>query len=576
MTEPTSPPAPDAEAAIDRLLQAAGIPLRHDTRAIERANALSSDPGIDAPDLRACTDLALVTVDNDGSRDLDQALHVQRSNEGWQLHYALADAAYYVRPGGALWQAALLRGASLYAPDRAIAMLPESLSEGLVSLNPGQDRRALMFDMLIDQHGTIGRCDVYRARVRSRAQLTYAGLQGFIDEAGTLEAARSTQPRAQATAIQESERDGIVASLHALVELGEALQAAQQRRGVMPFDRTESEIGVSGNPPRFDVTPRERLDSERWNEQLSLACNMQGAALLQALERDDEALEPIYRVHDAPGSSRLAKLEKTLQTLSQRLGLEGAWLRHRKADTSIADWFTRLPDDAPRLRRAIQRQVLRAQSGSNYEGEAARHHALAADGYARFSSPMRELVGIHTHLVLLDALGLQADAGARDTDLRDAVIGSAQASRARQKALERGVLFAVIAALFEQDLTRPKGERWRDATLLGLDTNKLHIGLDGMALDVKLYRQDLESDTGIDWRFDAVSAIPADERAGFVLGDGVRVRVSHYDAERGRYALQIAAIGNRATLADKRRSNLKRRSRRRNALRRRGTNVPRG
>mgnify|MGYP003871585679 CR=1 FL=1 len=176
----------------------------------------------------------------------------------------------------------------------------------------------------------------------------------------------------------------------------------------------------------------------------------------------------------------------------------------------------------------------------------------------------------------LDALGVQADGGARDTALRDAVIGSADASRARQKALDRGILFAVIASLFEQDLAREPGARWRDGTLLGLDANKLHIGLDGMALDVKLYREDLEGDTGTAWRFDTVSATAADERDGYVLGDGVRVRVARYDAVRERYALQIVALGNRPTLADKRRGALKRRGRRRPGLRRRGPSAPRG
>jgi len=581
MTDSPTPdraPAADPTGTITALLQDAGIPLEHDAATLAEAHALgeAAAAALDDPDLVDLDGLAFVTVDDDGSRDLDQALHVRGTDGGWRLHYALADASCYVRPGSACWRAALVRGASLYAPDRAVPMLPRSLSEELVSLNPGVTRRALVFDMSIDADGAIERCEVLRARVRSRAQLTYAGVQRFIDGDTPLGEARSSQARARDVPLGDGDAAAIDACLHALAALGDALQGAQRRRGVMPFERVESEIGVVGDPPRFDVEPRSRLGSERWNEQLSLACNMQGAALLEALERDDPALEPVYRVHDAPGRSRLAALEKTLQTLSQRLGLEGPWRRERRSDVSVADWFGALPSSAPRLRRAIQRQVLRAQSGSNYEGEAGRHHALAADGYARFSSPMREVVGIHTHLVLLDALGVQAEDGARDTALRDAVIASADASRARQKALERGILFAVIASLFEQDLAGEPGARWRDGTLLGLDANKLHIGLDGMALDVKLYREDLERDTGTDWRFDTVSATAADGRDGFVLGDGVRVRVARHDAVRDRYALQIVALGNRPTLAEKRRSALKRRGRRRPGVRRRGPSAPRG
>jgi len=279
-----------------------------------------------------------------------------------------------------------------HCSDRALAMLPVVLSEGLVSLNPGVTRRAVIIDISVATDGSITRSHFLRARIRSRLQLTYAGVQRVVDGDAELDDARAPNPLSLAVATDESV--AIIESLRQLKRAGLALESAQRRRGVTPFDRTESEIGVQGEPPMFDIEPRERLGSERWNEQLSLACNMQGAALLVALESDDPSLEPVFRVHDAPGSGRLQDLA------------------------------------------------------------AGRHHALAADSYARFSSPMREIVGIHTHLVALDALGLQSSEAARSAELRDAVIESAQNARARQKTLDRGILFEVIAELFETDLAR--------------------------------------------------------------------------------------------------------------------------
>lgn len=544
----------DARKLIADLIQESGTPPVHVAAAEAEAAVWLDNAGIEDPALLDLEHLPFVTVDNAGSRDLDQALHVADDPTigGWCIHYALADAAYYVKPGSVLWQEAVLRGASLYAPDRAVAMLPTSLSEGLVSLNPGVTRRSLVFVMHVAADGSITQSRIERARIRSRLQLTYPGVQAVADGTASLEDARAPNP-ASLQATPGEETDAIHASLNALEAVGTALESAQLRRGVTPFDRTESEVGITGEPAVFDIEPRERLGSERWNEQLSLACNMQGAALLEALESNDTALEPIFRVHDAPGRGRLKDLETTLDALGKRLELDGPWRRDRKEEPSLAAWFSALPTGAPRLKRAIQRQILRAQNASRYEGAAGRHHALAADSYARFSSPMREIVGIHTHLVALDALELQNDSGSRSTELRDAVIAAAEESKSRQKALDRAILFEVIKDVFGADLETPDGN-WRNGTLLGLDTHKLYVALDGTALDIKIYRDDLEASTNSAWAFGDVSAEPEDERLdAFVLGDGVRIRVTGYNQERKHFVFELRQIGNRPNLRTKRR-----------------------
>ncbi len=541
----------NARELITRFLESSGIPLEHSVEAEREAADWLEAPGIDDPALADLLHVPFVTVDNDTSRDLDQALHVSSESTGWRIQYALADAAYYIRPGSALWQKALERGASLYAPDRALAMLPLALSEDLVSLNPGVTRRAFVIDMAVGTDGTITRSFFARARVRSRLQLTYAGVQRVVDGEAELEEARAPNPESMAADFDE--HSAVLDSLGHLKSVGLALEGAQRRRGVTPFDRTESEIRVQGDPPVFDIEPRERLGSERWNEQLSLACNMQGAALLVALESDDPSLEPVFRVHDAPGTSRLHDLENSLLALNEHLSLQGDWRRDRKAEPSIAAWFSALPKGAPRLKRAIQRQILRTQNASSYEGSAGRHHALAADSYARFSSPMREIVGIHTHLVAVDALGLQSSEAARSVELRDAVIQAAEDSKARQKTLDRAILFEVIADLFEGDLAATDTP-WRAGTLLGIDKHKLHIGLDRMALDIKIYRDDLEAVTGASWMFDSVTATSDDEVLdSFVLGDGVRIQALHFDAERRRFVFKLKTLGNRPNLGEKRR-----------------------
>ena len=143
--------------------------------------AIVKDPGFDDPELRDLRELAFITIDNRDSRDLDQAMFIARKGEGFRVVYALADAAYYLRPGTALFHAALARGATYYFPGFCVPMLPRVLSEDLVSLNPDVDRRALVFDIELDRQGDVVHTEVYRALINSRAKLSYPGVQTLHD-----------------------------------------------------------------------------------------------------------------------------------------------------------------------------------------------------------------------------------------------------------------------------------------------------------------------------------------------------------------------------------------------------------
>jgi exoribonuclease R len=152
-------PAPDLEvvalpgsarATMLRLLASHRLDPEHPVDVLAEVHALLHSPGIDDPALADQTARAFVTVDGEGTRDLDQALHVEAHGEGFVVRYAIADASWFVRPGSALFSEALRRGASYYLPGLSAPMLPRELSEGLVSLNPGVDRRAIVFEMHVD------------------------------------------------------------------------------------------------------------------------------------------------------------------------------------------------------------------------------------------------------------------------------------------------------------------------------------------------------------------------------------------------------------------------------------------
>ena len=157
-------------------------------RAVEEA--ARRDPTA-APGRVDRTDVELVTIDPPGSRDLDQALCIERTDDGFRVWYAIADVGFWVDRGGPLEQEAWLRGVTFYAPDRRDTLYPPQLSEGAASLLPDAPKPSILFSFVLDEKAEIRSFDVERAIVRSRAQLTYQQVLQHVEEGGKLFAGKS-------------------------------------------------------------------------------------------------------------------------------------------------------------------------------------------------------------------------------------------------------------------------------------------------------------------------------------------------------------------------------------------------
>ena len=515
---------PSPEQVVATALESLDIAATHSPACMAETQHWLDNPGLNDPSLVDLTHLPFITMDNPDSRDLDQALLIERhAQTGYRVRYALADAAYYVQPGSALFDEALARGTTYYTPILAVPMLPTELSEGLVSLNPDVDRRALVFDMIVDHQADVVRTSVERARIHSQAKLDYAGVQAWLDSDPSPE-----RPYDE--------------SLLLLRELGTRLIEASASRGVVRFDRTEAQISVQGQPPRFAASRRERYATERYNEQLSLMCNMQGAEMILALAGVSDAVQAVFRVHEAPLRKRLGELRGKLEQFANRQQDPSAW--RWLPGQSLADYVEGLPDtpDYQRLVMSIQRQIMQAQRASTFTPDAGEHHALKAASYARFSSPMREVVGIYTHKELLEALGGHSYDNDADTELRDAVIESANRSRQVQRKLEKTIEFAALFSVFSHELEQPEPPS-HDGTIMGLRGDRLYVSLDDMAVDVKLYREDIEEQFGTPYEMGDIAAIPQDSASPqWQLGDAVRLRARGYDKERKRFQFAIQRL----------------------------------
>ena len=510
-----------------------GINPEHSVAALEEAGRFQSTKFCNDPTLRDLTDLNFVTIDNEDSRDLDQALLVEhKSDGGFVVHYALADAAWFVRPGSALFEEALQRGVTYYAPQFSASMLPDILSQDLISLNPNELRRALVFHIKLDSQGTVLNTDVSRAKVQSRAKLSYSQVQEFFD------ATANNLPHPLAKA-------NYARSLLALKSVGILRLEDSRFRDVVEVDRREAQVIIADQRQhRFSIEVRARLASEKYNEQISLLCNMEGARLLNKLGRSTADMQSIFRVHLPPLKTRIKKFREQLDQVINAQSLDESWYWHK--ETSLADYLAGLPKDeqTSRVKRCIERLILRTNRASTFEEVSDQHYALGVDSYARFSSPMREIVGIFTHKELYEALEFDPLGDPEeDVRIRNSVIAMANTAKSTQRALEKAFQLEAIKDFLNHDLALPIEKRsWYPATVFTIEKNRIIVNLDEIALDLKLYTADLEDQFGCTYTVDSIQITPSNSKGvKLKLADCVRIRTRTWDEKRQRFLFDVAS-----------------------------------
>jgi ribonuclease R len=519
-----------AEARLFALLRSFDLDPTFSPAVEREVEALLAAPGLDDPRLDDGRHLPFITIDNVGSRDLDQAMCLVRDGEGYVVHYALADAAYYVRPGTAIWETARRRGVTYYLPGIAMPMLHPALSEGLVSLNEGVDRRALVMSMTLDPRGQCVRLALRRLRIRSRAKLTYDEVETYYDA-----------PEGHRLAGQT-----FTETLELLRTVGQLRIDDAIARDIAQPHRSENRYGIDpADSRRFFAERRKRLQSERYNEQISLLANIEGGAFLEQPGLAPH-IAPIYRVHPEPLDRAVARYRGLVREVVERRALDPeVWDWHRERQESIADYLTRLPHEGEgaNLRRALHRQALMINRRSEFRAEPGRHHGVGADPYARFTSPMRELVGILTHRDAIEKLTGDPPEGWPEyagLDGRLELVELANQTSEQQKLLEKAAAKLVLDQFVRDELERPDHARtiWR-GTLLGLTPTKAYVEVDAPPFELKLYLVDLAA------RFDVT--LDVSELGGFarssaperfpslVLGDALALRLEAHDPSRDRY-----------------------------------------
>ncbi len=473
-------------------------------------------------DLRA---LPLVTIDGEDARDFDDAVFCEPGpSGGWRLIVAIADVSRYVRPGDVLDEQARERGNSVYFPDRVVPMLPEALSNGICSLNPGEDRLCVACEMIIDRHGKTRRYRFFEGVMRSRARLTYTAVAAALTGDATVpEAVRPHVAHLQ----------GVFETLH----------AARRRRGSLDLDLPESRVVLDDSQRVQAIEPLLRNDAHRLIEECMLAANTCAAEFLA------EQGPAIYRAHDEPDPEKVLELRRFLGGLGLAIG------GGERPDAAAFSEVVAASASRPELGELIQMTILRTMSQAVYRAEATGHFALGYAHYTHFTSPIRRYPDLVVHRLIKRALGTARMRAIQPVELAQIAEHCSMTERRADDATRD-----VIQGFKAEFMLDKIGEEF-DGTINGVVDFGIFVQLAQCHVDGLVHVTGLGDDY---FHFDPKRYQLVGERSGVVhrLGDPVRVRVARVDLDQARVDFDLVASAARGRGRRRRGQGLRRKARR--------------
>lgn len=371
----------DIRVQTDIVIRKHKLPHKFSARALKEAESYSDTIPEEAGrlDLRK---IPHVTIDGETARDFDDAVAVEKTDNGWRLYVSIADVSYYVKPGSALDREAFQRGTSVYFPNRVVPMLPERLSNNLCSLVPKEARPAFTAIMEFNPQGKRLRKKFTRSVIISQHRLTYTKVRKILVDKDR---------------ILLKEYSGIHHQLKEMALLAEALEKMRFERGSIGFSIPEAEV-IIDNDDVADVIRAERNMAHKLIEEFMLAAN---EAVAEALA--DKKHPTLYRIHEPPDDIKVMEFTAFAKTL----GL------HLTASTGSPKWFGRILSmvaDTPK-EYIVNNILLRTMQRARYSHENVGHFGLAATYYTHFTSPIRRYPDLIVHRTLADLLTKKKGSG---------------------------------------------------------------------------------------------------------------------------------------------------------------------
>lgn len=519
-----------------------GVPHEFSEAAKKLASKLPSE--VRAADLGERVDLRdvpLVTIDGEDARDFDDAVYCEPCKigraDGFRLIVAIADVSNYVKPNDALDVDALERSTSVYFPRRVIPMLPEKLSNGLCSLNPGVDRLTLVCDAVITAKGEIKAYQFYPAVIHSAARLTYNEVAAILGNTKGTEAAK---------------RSTLVPHLLNLYSVFQALLQARHARGAIDFETTETYIVCNAVGKIEQILPRTRNDAHKVIEECMLAANVCAADLLERHKHP-----AVYRVHAAPTKEKLNQVRTFLKQVG--LNLTGG------DKPTASDYAALMPKIKSRPDALLlQTMLLRSMQQAVYSPENIGHFGLSYESYAHFTSPIRRYPDLLTHRAIKAILqGKRYEPKGIDTSVLNTMLSPAARKKHAQDKAEGKKKAEGDLAIWEAlgihcsanerraDEASRDVEAWlkcyfiRDklgeeftGTISSVATFGIFVQLDSLFIEGMVHVTELGADH---FKYDEARHELRGERTGirYQLTDRVTVQVSRVDLDARKIDLRL-------------------------------------
>ena len=471
--------------------------LPHEWPAEVLRDAAQVEEQVTAAEREGRTDLRklpLVTIDGADARDFDDAVFAERRRGGgWRLIVAIADVSHYVQVGNALDREAYERSTSTYFPGFVVPMLPETLSNGICSLNPNVERLCMVCDMTIDAEGSVIKSKFYDAVMLSHARLTYDKVWQVVglNDADARHEVADVLPQLE--------------TLHALYK---AMAAQRKLRGAIDFETPEVKFRLDQTGSVESMGATERNDAHKLIEECMIAANVQAALFLEK-----KKIPALFRAHEPPPAEKYEDLQQFLREFKLRMP--------PVEEVKPGDFaeILRMVHDRPE-RELIQNVLLRSQSMAAYQPDNRGHFGLALQAYAHFTSPIRRYPDLLVHRAIRFALTGRkvVEYTYTPAEMAAMAVHCSQRERRAEEA-ERDVDERFKCAWMEKHI----GSEF-NGVVTGVTSFGLFVELDESKVSGLVHISQLANDY---YHFDATRKLLKGERTGaqFRLGDHVRIQV---------------------------------------------------
>ena len=367
------------EAGVDMLslIKQYELPYKFPDEVVAEAKAYGDkiDPS-DLPRRRDLRNDIIFTIDGEDAKDLDDAIHVEKLENGnYKLDVHIADVSHYVREKTELDKEAYLRGTSIYMLGRVIPMLPRELSNGICSLNAGEDRYTLSCSMEITPKAKIVSSDIYKGVIRVTERMCYTDVQKILD-------------RSDETVLKRYEK--YISYFDLMAELANILKAKRKENGYLNLEIPESKIILDENGVAIDVKKYETYFANEIIEQFMLIANETVAEKFYWLQAPF-----IYRNHEAPDVDKVKELNKSLYNFGYKIKIS-------KEEIIYPNEFAKILEDVKGKdeEKVVSNLILRTLRVAKYEAENKGHFGIASKYYCHFTSPIRRYPDLFIHRII--------------------------------------------------------------------------------------------------------------------------------------------------------------------------------